>query len=208
MATAPPCLAAAFVSHRVARPPRSRCPAGPSRRGGGLAYEAYAEANTSPGKVKGRRPAVSVERAAPAGAWGAGRPALLRLSPDDRASGTFSSMEITSLGKWSHPSLSSCLFHSEPKKATEEECIHCPRFSKSCPINYPYIPGEEQMGCTFSGPKPKERSMDSLSYKSAEGSPRKEGAAKQQLPAPGVKGRTHPKGDRARGCSFKELRDG
>ncbi|XP_054566700.1 cyclin-dependent kinase 10 isoform X2 [Eptesicus fuscus] len=101
-------------------------------------------------------------------------------------------MEITSLGKWSHPSLSSCLFHSEPKKATEEECIHCPRFSKSCPINYPYIPGEEQMGCTFSGPKPKERSMDSLSYKSAEGSPRKEGAAKQQLPAPGVKAGTVP----------------
>ncbi|XP_054566701.1 cyclin-dependent kinase 10 isoform X3 [Eptesicus fuscus] len=52
--------------------------------------------------------------------------------------------------------------------------------------------GEEQMGCTFSGPKPKERSMDSLSYKSAEGSPRKEGAAKQQLPAPGVKAGTVP----------------
>ncbi|XP_036159282.1 spermatogenesis-associated protein 33 [Myotis myotis] len=75
--------------------------------------------------------------------------------------------------------------------------MHCPRVSQSRPINCPYIPGEEQMGCTHSGPKPKQRSVDSLSSKSAEGRFRKEGAATQQVPARGVKGTTHPKGDRA-----------
>ncbi|XP_005861329.1 PREDICTED: spermatogenesis-associated protein 33 isoform X2 [Myotis brandtii] len=43
------------------------------------------------------------------------------------------------------------------------------------------------MGCTHSGPKAKERSVDSLSSKSAEGPSRKEGAATQQVPARGVK---------------------
>nr|KAF6271142.1 spermatogenesis associated 33 [Myotis myotis] len=65
--------------------------------------------------------------------------------------------------------------------------MHCPRVSQSRPINCPYIPGEEQMGCTHSGPKPKQRSVDSLSSKSAEGRFRKEGAATQQVPARGVK---------------------
>lgn len=64
-------------------------------------------------------------------------------------------------------------------------------------MNSPYVPGEAQMGCTHSGPKPKQRPVDSLSSKPSEGSSRKKGAATQQVPARGVKGRTRPKGDRA-----------
>lgn len=64
------------------------------------------------------------------------------------------------------------------------------------------------MGCTHSGPKPKQRSVDSLSSKSAEGRSRKEGAATQQVPARGVKGRTHPKGDRAQVAASGSLEAG
>lgn len=112
------------------RRPRCRCLAVPAGRRAHL--WGWAEANTNPGKVKGRRPAVALERPAPARACGAGRPApATKPSLEDHSSGALSSMETSTLGRWSDPSLSSCLFHSEPKQATEEECIHCPRFSKS-----------------------------------------------------------------------------
>lgn len=52
------------------------------------------------------------------------------------------------------------------------------------------------MGCPFSGPKP-ERSMNSLSDKTAESSSPKAGAAKQQLPAPGVQ--ENPEGNATSG---------
>lgn len=72
VATAPRRLAAASVSHRRGAPAEEQVPAGLGRGAAGSPMR-LCRANT-PGKVKGRRPA-SPERAAPAGAGGAGRPA-------------------------------------------------------------------------------------------------------------------------------------
>lgn len=113
VATAPPRLAAAFVSHRRGAPAEEQVPAGLGRGAAGSPMR-LCRANT-PGKVKAAGP-----RLRELGVLGA---PLLRPGPGDRAPGTLSAVEIAGLGKWSHPGLSSCLSHSEPKKAAEEERI-------------------------------------------------------------------------------------